>query len=60
MMILGIRINNNVLAVIFALGVIAFCLTIAYLFQRNLFGKYRGKVKNAVNKNNSLNTPDKS
>jgi F0F1-type ATP synthase membrane subunit a len=55
MIIFGIRLNNNILAVILALAVMVLCLTIAYLFQKHLFGKYRGKVKNVVNKGSPMN-----
>jgi hypothetical protein len=60
MKVLGIVLNNNVLAIILGLGVIFLCLTISYVFQKNLFGKYRRKVSNVVNKNGSKDTSDQS
>lgn len=50
MRFLGIAFNHNVLAVILGMAIVLLCLTISYLFQKKLFGKYRGKMPNAMDK----------
>lgn len=41
---------NNILALITGLSIITICLLVSYLFQRNLFNKYRDKVRNEMDK----------
>lgn len=40
----------NLISVITGVSMILTCSLIAYLFQKNLFGKYRNKVANTMNK----------
>ena len=44
MKILGITVSPNVLAVILGMVMILFCLAIAYIFQKHLFGRCRRTV----------------
>lgn len=43
---------QNLLSIVTGVAIIITGCLIAYLFQRNLFGKYRNKVRNAMEKEN--------
>ncbi len=43
---------QNLLSVVTGVCMIITCCLIAYTFQKNLFGKYRNKVRNAMEKEN--------
>lgn len=43
------KISYNLLGVITGVTMILACSFIAYIFQKNFFGKYRNKVRNALN-----------
>jgi len=44
--------NYNLLSVVTGISMILTCCLIAYYFQKNLFGKYRNKVRNTMDKEN--------
>lgn len=46
--------NYNLLSVALGVSMILACSLIAFMFQKNLFGKYRNKVKNTAD----LQKPD--
>lgn len=46
----GFKIGSNFAGVLIGIGLILFCLTVAQLFQKHLFSKYRGQVANTMGK----------
>jgi uncharacterized membrane protein len=52
MKLLGLTIHPNLLGLLIGMGIIAFCLAISYIFQKKLFGKYRGRVSPARDNKN--------
>jgi len=44
------NISYNLLGVLTGITMLITCSFIAYRFQKNFFGKYRNKVRNALNR----------
>lgn len=45
---------NNFISIIVGISLILLCCIISYFFQKYLFGKYKNKVKNIIDKNDKI------